>query len=116
MAQVLLDLFYSFGNCLNCFPGNPNLKINNRSFKILRLLGEIPQATNFSHLKRSDVLLALNRYSRPCVKLMPIGSFLTFQPSYPLSTIPSQPSAAPTRRQKPFMSFCHTISAVICRT
>ncbi|KAF4415578.1 Prk1p and serine threonine kinase [Fusarium acutatum] len=40
MAQVLLDLFYSFGNCLNCFPGNPNLKINNRSFKILRLLGE----------------------------------------------------------------------------
>ncbi|RTE79782.1 hypothetical protein BHE90_005730 [Fusarium euwallaceae] len=40
MAQVLLDLFYSFANCLNCFPGNPNLKINNRSFKILRLLGE----------------------------------------------------------------------------
>ncbi|KAG5661656.1 hypothetical protein HG530_003473 [Fusarium avenaceum] len=40
MAQVFLDLFYSFGNCLNCFPGNPNLKINNRSFKILRLLGE----------------------------------------------------------------------------
>ncbi|KAH7172206.1 kinase-like domain-containing protein [Fusarium sp. MPI-SDFR-AT-0072] len=40
MAQVLLDLFYSFGNCLNCFPGNPNLKINNQSFKILRLLGE----------------------------------------------------------------------------
>ncbi|KAH6897079.1 kinase-like domain-containing protein [Thelonectria olida] len=40
MAQILQDLFYSFGNCLNCFPGSPTLKINNRSFKILRLLGE----------------------------------------------------------------------------
>ncbi|KAI9166976.1 Serine/threonine-protein kinase ppk13 [Paramyrothecium foliicola] len=40
MAQIFLDLFYSFGNCLNCFPGSPTLKINNRSFKILRLLGE----------------------------------------------------------------------------
>lgn len=41
MAQVLLDLFYSFGNCLNCFPGSPTLKINSRSFKIQRLLGEV---------------------------------------------------------------------------
>lgn len=41
MAQFLLDLFYSFGNCLNCFPGSPTLKINSRSFKILRLLGEV---------------------------------------------------------------------------
>ncbi|KAL7629328.1 Serine/threonine-protein kinase env7 [Parahypoxylon ruwenzoriense] len=40
MAQLLLDLIYSFGNCLNCFPGSPTLKINSRSFKILRLLGE----------------------------------------------------------------------------
>ncbi|KAF7559767.1 hypothetical protein G7046_g4367 [Stylonectria norvegica] len=40
MAQVLLDLFYSLGNCMSCFPGSPTLKINNRSFKILRLLGE----------------------------------------------------------------------------
>ncbi|KUI66132.1 Serine/threonine-protein kinase ppk13 [Cytospora mali] len=40
MAQVFMDLFTSFGNCLNCFPGSPTLKINNRSFKILRLLGE----------------------------------------------------------------------------
>ncbi|KAL7818146.1 kinase-like domain-containing protein [Trichoderma aethiopicum] len=40
MAQILADLFYSFGNCLNCFPGSPTLKINSRSFKILRLLGE----------------------------------------------------------------------------
>ncbi|OAA43216.1 Protein kinase-like domain protein [Metarhizium rileyi] len=40
MAQLVLDLFYSLGNCLNCFPGSPTLKINGRSFKILRLLGE----------------------------------------------------------------------------
>ncbi|OAQ84392.1 serine/threonine protein kinase [Purpureocillium lilacinum] len=40
MAQIFLDLFYSFGNCLNCFPGSPTLKVNSRSFKILRLLGE----------------------------------------------------------------------------
>ncbi|KAG6013835.1 hypothetical protein E4U54_006267 [Claviceps lovelessii] len=40
MAQFLLDLVYSFGNCLNCFPGSPTLKIKNRSFKMLRLLGE----------------------------------------------------------------------------
>ncbi|PSR82160.1 kinase-like domain-containing protein [Coniella lustricola] len=40
MAQVLLDLVTSLGNCLNCFPGSPTLKINHRSFKILRLLGE----------------------------------------------------------------------------
>ncbi|KFH47930.1 Serine/threonine-protein kinase-like protein [Hapsidospora chrysogenum ATCC 11550] len=40
MAQLALDLFYSLGNCLNCFPGSPTLKINSRSFKILRLLGE----------------------------------------------------------------------------
>lgn len=40
MAQILQDLLYSLGNCLNCFPGSPTLKINGRSFKILRLLGE----------------------------------------------------------------------------
>ncbi|RYP56536.1 hypothetical protein DL771_011855 [Monosporascus sp. 5C6A] len=40
MAQMFFDLIYSFGNCLNCFPGSPTLKINSRSFKILRLLGE----------------------------------------------------------------------------
>ncbi|KAI0486205.1 serine/threonine protein kinase/TGF-beta stimulated factor [Xylaria cf. heliscus] len=40
MAQLIQDLIDSFGNCLNCFPGSPTLKINSRSFKILRLLGE----------------------------------------------------------------------------
>jgi hypothetical protein len=41
MAQVFLDILYSLGNCLNCFPGSPSLKINGRNFKILRLLGEV---------------------------------------------------------------------------
>ncbi|KAK3337155.1 kinase-like domain-containing protein [Cercophora scortea] len=40
MAQAFLDMLYSLGSCLNCIPGSPTLKINNRSFKILRLLGE----------------------------------------------------------------------------
>ncbi|KAK4145507.1 Serine/threonine-protein kinase [Dichotomopilus funicola] len=40
MAQVFFDLISSFGSCLNCFPSSPTLKINSRSFKILRLLGE----------------------------------------------------------------------------
>ena len=40
MASTLLDLVYSMGSCLSCFPSTPTLKVNNRSFKILRLLGE----------------------------------------------------------------------------
>ncbi|KAH6650189.1 kinase-like domain-containing protein [Chaetomium tenue] len=40
MAQMFLDLVSSFGSCLNCFPSSPTLKVNSRSFKILRLLGE----------------------------------------------------------------------------
>ncbi|KAL9034011.1 MAG: hypothetical protein Q9214_007240, partial [Letrouitia sp. 1 TL-2023] len=40
MAQYLTDLFYSLTNYLFCFPGSPQLKINGRSFKLLRLLGE----------------------------------------------------------------------------
>jgi len=41
MANTVLDLFYSLSNCLFCFPGTPQLKINNRSFRMLRLLGEV---------------------------------------------------------------------------
>jgi hypothetical protein len=41
MASAFLDLLYSVGSCFACFPSSPNLKINNRSFKILRLLGEV---------------------------------------------------------------------------
>jgi hypothetical protein len=41
MAQYVQDLVYALSNCMSCFPGSPKLKINNRSFKILRLLGEV---------------------------------------------------------------------------
>ncbi|KAK0729146.1 kinase-like domain-containing protein [Apiosordaria backusii] len=40
MSHLLLDLLSSFSSCLPCLPGSPTLKINSRSFKILRLLGE----------------------------------------------------------------------------
>ncbi|KAG9256967.1 putative serine/threonine protein kinase [Emericellopsis atlantica] len=66
MAQLVLDLFYSLGNCLNCFPGSPTLKINQRSFKILRLLGE----GGFSYVylvedTNSHQLLALKKIRCP---------------------------------------------------
>ncbi|PWY89333.1 MFS general substrate transporter [Aspergillus heteromorphus CBS 117.55] len=38
MAQYLFDLLYNFTDCMCCFPSTPQLKINNRSFKLLRLL------------------------------------------------------------------------------
>jgi hypothetical protein len=38
---TLMDIFYSFTNCISCFPQSPQLKINNRSFRMLRLLGEV---------------------------------------------------------------------------
>lgn len=41
MAHYFQDLAYLLSNCMSCFPGSPKLKINNRSFKILRLLGEV---------------------------------------------------------------------------
>jgi len=55
MASALLDLVYSMGSCLSCFPSSPQLKINNRSFKILRLLGEVycrstTQLTSLTHI------------------------------------------------------------------
>ncbi|CAO1597991.1 Serine/threonine-protein kinase env7 [Xanthoria calcicola] len=40
MAEIFMDLLSSLTNCLFCFPGSPQLKVNNRSFKLLRLLGE----------------------------------------------------------------------------
>ncbi|KAL5378302.1 hypothetical protein DPSP01_009235 [Paraphaeosphaeria sporulosa] len=40
LQSYFLDVIYSFTNCMVCFPGSPNLKINSRNFKILRLLGE----------------------------------------------------------------------------
>ncbi|KAL4957812.1 MFS general substrate transporter [Aspergillus filifer] len=40
MAQYFFDLLYNFTDCMCCFPSSPQLKINSRSFKLLRLLGE----------------------------------------------------------------------------
>lgn len=40
MAQYLVDLLSSLASCMCCFSGTPRLKIKNRSFRILRLLGE----------------------------------------------------------------------------
>ncbi|KAI9813087.1 MAG: hypothetical protein M1827_004307 [Pycnora praestabilis] len=66
MAQYLLDLVYSLTNCMCCFPGSPQLKINSRSFKILRLLGE----GGFSYVylvqdTSSDALYALKKIRCP---------------------------------------------------
>ncbi|KAK4499670.1 hypothetical protein PRZ48_010188 [Zasmidium cellare] len=40
LSHYVLDGMWQLGNCFNCFPSNPSLKINGRSLKILRLLGE----------------------------------------------------------------------------
>ncbi|KAL9590173.1 MAG: hypothetical protein Q9203_001027 [Teloschistes exilis] len=40
MSQYLMDLLAALTNCMCCFPGSPQLRINNRRFKLLRLLGE----------------------------------------------------------------------------
>ncbi|EXJ57955.1 NAK protein kinase [Cladophialophora yegresii CBS 114405] len=40
MANTILDIFYSLSSCICCFPSTPQLKINSRSFRMLRLLGE----------------------------------------------------------------------------
>ncbi|KAL9003157.1 MAG: hypothetical protein Q9188_003961 [Gyalolechia gomerana] len=57
MAQLFMDILSSLTNCLFCVPGSPQLRINNRSFKLLRLLGEggfsyvyLVQETSTSHL------------------------------------------------------------------
>lgn len=41
LGTYFMDAIYSFTNCMVCFPSSPQLKINSRSFKILRLLGEV---------------------------------------------------------------------------
>jgi serine/threonine kinase 16 len=40
LSHYILDGVWQLGNCFSCFPSNPSLRINGRSFKILRLLGE----------------------------------------------------------------------------
>jgi serine/threonine kinase 16 len=51
-----MDLFYSLTNCMVCFPGTPQLKINSRSFKILRLLGEVRRFFYSSSLDQRTIL------------------------------------------------------------
>lgn len=40
LTSYLLDALWSLTNCLSCFPSNPLLSINHKSYKILRFLGE----------------------------------------------------------------------------
>ncbi|WPG98999.1 serine/threonine-protein kinase env7 [Acrodontium crateriforme] len=40
LSGYVLDSIWSLSQLCNCFPSNPSLRINGRSFKILRLLGE----------------------------------------------------------------------------
>ena len=40
LSSYILDALWSLTNCFSCFPSTPTLRINNRPFKILRLLGE----------------------------------------------------------------------------
>ncbi|KKK24332.1 serine/threonine protein [Aspergillus ochraceoroseus] len=66
MAQYFFDLLYNFTDCMCCFPSTPQLKINNRSFKMLRLLGE----GGFSYVylvqdKASSELFALKKIRCP---------------------------------------------------
>ncbi|KAK0260034.1 hypothetical protein B0A54_09520 [Friedmanniomyces endolithicus] len=39
-SHYVLDTIWQLSQCCSCFPSNPSLRINGRSFKILRLLGE----------------------------------------------------------------------------
>ena len=41
MSTYITDVLYSLTSCVACFPGSPLLRINQRSFRILRLLGEV---------------------------------------------------------------------------
>ncbi|KAL2798149.1 MFS general substrate transporter [Aspergillus keveii] len=66
MAQYFFDLLYNFTDCMCCFPSSPQLKINNRSFKMLRLLGE----GGFSYVylvqdKSTSELFALKKIQCP---------------------------------------------------
>lgn len=67
MAQYFFDLLYNFTDCMCCFPSSPQLKINNRSFKLLRLLGEVrhhPQR-QLARLTLTSTGRILLRLSRP---------------------------------------------------
>ena len=57
MAQYFFDLLYNFTDCMCCFPSTPQLKINDRSFKLLRLLGEVCFVPLNQQLLQTDRML-----------------------------------------------------------
>lgn len=81
MAHLIQDLVYSLGNCLNCFPGSPTLKVNGRSFKILRLLGEVrgpsaPSHCSFSFFYRPEKRQPNGLFHPPLTSTTPGRLFL----------------------------------------
>ncbi|KAL1609271.1 Serine/threonine-protein kinase env7 [Nothophoma quercina] len=108
LATYFMDVVYSFTNCMVCFPSNPQLKINSRSFKILRLLGE----GGFSYVylvqdNSNQQLLALKKIRCPfgqesvSLALKEVEAYTLFSPhpniihsiDYSVETDKSDPSA-----------------------
>ncbi|CAO2657026.1 Nn.00g058290.m01.CDS01 [Neocucurbitaria sp. VM-36] len=108
LGTYFLDVVYSFTNCMVCFPSSPQLKINSRSFKILRLLGE----GGFSYVylvqdNSNQQLLALKKIRCPfgqesvSLALKEVEAYTLFSPhpniihsiDYSVETDKSDPSA-----------------------
>ncbi|KAF3001413.1 hypothetical protein E8E13_007386 [Curvularia kusanoi] len=108
LATYFMDVVYSFTNCMVCFPSSPQLKINSRSFKILRLLGE----GGFSYVylvqdNSNQQLLALKKIRCPfgqesvSLALKEVEAYTLFSPhpniihsiDYSVETDKSDPSA-----------------------
>lgn len=86
IASYFLDFAYSLTNCVFCFPGSPNLKINSRSFKILRLLGEV------------SITPAIPGACHAVSKRKRLTSRRAASPMYTLSKTPPAPLYTPSRR------------------
>ncbi|EMD94299.1 hypothetical protein COCC4DRAFT_58301 [Bipolaris maydis ATCC 48331] len=108
LGTYFLDFVYSFTNCMVCFPSSPQLKVNSRSFKILRLLGE----GGFSYVylvqdNSNQQLLALKKIRCPfgqesvSLALKEVEAYSLFAPhpniihsiDYSVETDKSDPSA-----------------------
>ena len=108
LATYFLDAVYSVTNCMVCFPSSPQLRINNRSFKIQRLLGE----GGFSYVylvqdNANQQLLALKKIRCPfgqesvSLALKEVEAYALFAPhpniirsiDYSVETDKSDPSA-----------------------
>ncbi|QNP95787.1 kinase-like domain-containing protein [Yarrowia lipolytica] len=64
MTSYIKDCFYSLSTCISCFP-SPQLRINNRSFKIRKLLGEGGFAFVYLVETRGQELFALKKIRCP---------------------------------------------------